>query len=946
MIFGFAGLSFAAPWAFGALFVLPLIWWLLKIKPPSPRIIRFPAVRFMLELHSTEQTPAKTPIWLLILRVLIAVLVILSIAGPVINPLQRSSGDGSLLIIVDDGWAAAANWEKRIDTLTVLLEQADRDNQNVIVGLAAPRADSSAKTVMRISGLLTPSEAKSFVKNLEPQPWPADRHALLSNLNKKFTQEEIGNNASVVWLSDGLDVGSSDETLEFAKGLQRFGAVRIYRESLSENQMLLLAPDDSGLEFVIRVLRSRDNAPSSVWVRATGVEGQVIDRIPVHFRDGQTLAESRVNFPTGVRNEITQLNIEGISGAGSVILLDSRWHRRPVGLISGGGFESSQPLLSDLYYLERALAPYNEIQRGELGSLVDHELSVLMLADVGHLPEQEQKVLIKWIERGGVLVRFAGPRLATGIDALVPTPLRGTGARALGGALSWQEPMRLGPFLPGSPFAGLEVPEEVLITRQVLAEPSMHLASNTWARLTDGTPLVTGASKGDGWLVLFHTSANADWSNLALSGLFVDMLRRIVELSEGANSRSENTLLLPSRILDGFGRLGSPEVATLPIKASDVDKWVPSQLHPPGVYGTEMFSRTFNLGDQVEALNPITELPLGIETSVLGQIDEVHLRPWLVLVALFLFFLDAFIALSMRGLLPVEKWAKKTSAVGFLLFLPSLILTHNGPIQAQTNDRESSGYEVPVSSRDSMVIEATRKIHLAYVLTGTEAVDVISRAGLLGLSWVLRQRTAVEPGLPVGVDPEGDDLVLYPLLYWPITEQQPLLSDTALANIDHYLKVGGMILLDTRDQAISNQADEARIGSTTLLQQMLSGLNLPALSVVSRGHALTQSFYLIDQFPGRWDTGEVWVEQYDSEVNDGVSSLVVGGNDWAGAWALSPSGKPLFPAVPGGERQREFAFRFGVNLTMYALTGNYKADQVHISTILGRLKRSSTELVE
>ncbi|WP_233559936.1 hypothetical protein [Oleomonas cavernae] len=71
------------------------------------------------------------------------------------------------------------------------------------------------------------------------------------------------------------------------------------------------------------------------------------------------------------------------------------------------------------------------------------------------------------------------------------------------------------------------------VYRQVLAEPSLELDDRTWARLADGTPLITGAKRGAGLIVLIHTSANNAWSNLALSGLFVDMLRRIVNLSEG-----------------------------------------------------------------------------------------------------------------------------------------------------------------------------------------------------------------------------------------------------------------------------------------------------------------------------------------------------------------------------------------------------------------------------
>ena len=102
-------------------------------------------------------------------------------------------------------------------------------------------------------------------------------------------------------------------------------------------------------------------------------------------------------------------------------------------------------------------------------------------------------------------------------------------------------------------------------------------------------------------------------------------------------------------------------------------------------------------------------------------------------------------------------------------------------------------------------------------------------------------------------------------------------------------------------------------------------------------HVLTKSFYLLHEFPGRWNNGPVWVEQVEDRVNDGVSSVIVGGNDWGGAWAVDEQGRPAFPCVPGGEPQREMAMRFGVNLVMYVLTGNYKSDQVHVPAILERL---------
>ena len=225
---------------------------------------------------------------------------------------------------------------------------------------------------------------------------------------------------------------------------------------------------------------------------------------------------------------------------------------------------------------------------------------------------------------------------------------------------------------------------------------------------------------------------------------------------------------------------------------------------------------------------------------------------------------------------------------------------------------------------------------LAYVRTGVPAVDATSNAGLQGLGVVLNQRTSVEPPLPLGVDVETDELAFFPLLYWPVTAEQATPSDAALRRLNAYLKNGGTILFDTRDQNAGGSFGGTRPG-TQALRELVRGLDIPPLIPTPPDHVLTKSFYLMQSFPGRWAGGTVWVEESQGQVNDGVSSVIIGANDWAGAWAVDDTGRPLFPAVPGGERQREMAYRFGVNLVMYALTGNYKSDQVHVPAILERL---------
>ena len=285
-----------------------------------------------------------------------------------------------------------------------------------------------------------------------------------------------------------------------------------------------------------------------------------------------------------------------------------------------------------------------------------------------------------------------------------------------------------------------------------------------------------------------------------------------------------------------------------------------------------------------------------------------------------LLLVDFIVSLVLRGLTP--RLSRGATTVAICLTLAGGIHTAG----------TTSGW---AQSSDQFALEATRDTRLAYVMTGDTKVDETSRAGLAGLGQILARRTSVVPGAPVGLDVERDELAFFPLIYWPMTDRQAPLSDAARARINAFMRNGGTVLFDTRDQNLSGIGG---VGSgTQTLRSLVQGLDIPALLEVPAGHVLTKAFYLLHQFPGRWEGGRLFVQQPDERVNDGVSSVIIGANDFAAAWAIDQTGRPMFPVVPGSARQRELAFRFGVNLVMYALTGNYKADQVHVDEILERL---------
>ncbi len=917
-MFTLGSLAFATPLALTALLALPILWWLLRITPPTPKQVTFPPLRLLLTLRQKEETPAHTPLWLLLLRLLIAALAILALAEPVLNPQTAERKAGPLLLVIDDGWTAAPRWRDRLVHADNALERAERDGRPAMLITTAP--DGASGDVPR--RLMPAAELRPVVAALQPKPWASDRDALLQELLRDTMPED----AEVVWLADGLrDDETGEAAYTLAEWLLRLGSLRVMTTDADDGAVALLPPVSDPQGDLITLRRPEGaSGGRTMTLRALTDQGRVLARETATFADGSATADVRLALPGEIRNQLSRLELEEQPSAGSVQLLDERWRRRPVGLVSGGGLETRQPLLGDLFYLERALAPYAELRQGRIAELLERELAVIILADVAQVVGSDEAKLQDWIRNGGILLRFAGPRMAETDDNLLPVKLR-QGARQLGGALSWAQPQRLGPVPENSPFRGIAGGEQITVSRQVLAEPEAQLGNKTWLRLEDGTPLVTAEARDKGWLILVHTTANTLWSDLALSGFYVEMLRKVIELSHGvaANGETAEAPLPPLSVLDGFGRSGEPGPAVQPLPPRGEAVQI-GPRHPPGWYGRSDSRRALNAASADTRLQPITDWPADATVLTLDQSSrEIRLLPWLLSGALLLLLADWLIGLGLRGLLPSRRGAAPA-----MLALAAILLA-GGTADAQSRRGTAS-------PTDEFALKAAHELRLAYVITGQSDVDQMSRAGLHGLTEVLFRRTSIEAGEPLGINLERDDISLVPFLYWPVTPLQPQLSDAALRSVDQFMKTGGMILFDTRDQA-TGLSGTAASPNTEKLRQMLAKLDIPPLMPVPDDHVLTKAFYLLQEFPGRYNGGTVWVERNPGGDKDGVTSLVIGSHDWAAAWAMDANGRPLAATIPNNPRQREFAYRFGVNLLMYTLTGNYKADQVHIPALLERL---------
>ncbi len=920
-------LTFLSPLVLAGLLALPAIWLLLRVTPPQPRQIAFPPLRILADILPKQESPARTPWWLLVLRLLVAALLILAASGPLWNP-GAAGGRGPLLLVLDSGFPAASDWRARQAFAVERAEGAVRDGRPV----------AFLATADRPAGLeaVAPTAALERVRAAKPQAWLADRRLHVDAVAGFLKARP---DAEVAWIADGVAGG---EDAPFAAALAAAGGgVTVYAHPRA-GALALAGTEQKAGKLAVRIVRAEANGRDAGTLRALDAKGLPLADAAYAFAPAATETDGTFDLPIEIRNAIARIEILGEASAGAVLLQDERGKRRRIGLVSGATADQAQPLLAPTYYLSRALGPYGEVREGHggvsdaIGQLLDQQVSVLVLADVGSLDRETHDKVLAFVERGGLLLRFAGSRLAAGNDDLVPVRLR-RGGRNLGGALSWDAPKTLAPFGRETPFYGLAIPSDLGVRRQILAEPDGELGRRTWAALQDGTPIVTAERRGQGQIVLVHVTADSTWSNLPLTGLFVDMLRRTIALSgltaPTGEGRSETETVAPTRVLDGFGALVAPPPTARPVPRSYADR--ATAEHPPGFYGPPDSSLAVNALVPGDRLAPLALGPLAARTAALAPAATFDIRAPLLTIAILVLAADALLSLWLGGHLGRLRIRRPAAAAALLLGLVLAGAGLPGPASAQT------GPDAPARASAESAL-ATR---LAYVVTGDAQVDATSRAGLLGLTQALSARTALDAGDPVGIDLARDELVFYPILYLPIAAGRPLPSADAIRKLDAFMKNGGTVIFDTRD-ALNARPGLDATPETSALRRMLATLDVPELEPVPRDHVLTKTFYLLDRFPGRYATGQTWVEalppaqdgeRRPARAGDSVSPIVITSNDLAAAWAVGRDGEPLYPIVGADPRQREMAIRGGVNLVMYTLTGNYKADQVHVPALLERL---------
>lgn len=922
---GFDTLNFTSPWLLLALLALPILWWLLKLIPPRPQKTEFGGLYFVKKIQNDKKTSQDIPWWLLLLRVCIAGLLIFAFAAPYQQQSRYLQDLSSpFILIIDNGWAAAPAWEAIDNQASLLLNEKTAREINVVLLPSIQTGIGQERLTIRDR-----QKALREFKTLGAYPWRADYTKLTERILAFFDGQGFKQRPALFYLNDGLLSPEEKEMLDVLKGKT---ARLFFFENPQEKPLLSLHRSPNMMLENALITKQSNFKGKRFKILAYDSNNRLLDTQHVDNNPDQERQKVTLNMPLNVMRHMQRLSLADQPHAGATIWSVHNRTIKDIGIIADDSASDTSGQAADyfdpIFYLNKALSPFHDIRTGPAENLIDSNIDILIMTNSTSLNKAILPNLKTWISEGGVLIRFADQALADGrYKELSPVELRQSG-RNFGSAFSWQTPQKLASFPANSPFTTLDVPDDVTVSKQVLAVPSLEVEQYTVASLEDGTPLVTLRSEGLGWLALFHTGATPEWSNLVLSSLFIKQLNELIELHQ--KTRADNNQDLDAQLytisqrMNASGQLIPPKGYEKPLKRPLDNRFSPDDLIPPGLYqnGDVLYNLNWGPHAAQDLTRSDAQPNIGIPMDY-SRDNIFDFKPLLLLIALILFVADAlwflFSNYQWRGKKTLSQFAIITFLAGFLIMNPSA--SH-----AQNNE--------------ASLKETTQAVYLAYVKTGNTALDRLSEQALTSLMKETLARTSADLGGVVGINILHDPLYPYPLIYWPLSDSMPLypaiLPSKTTAKIKSYFNRGGTLLIDTRDQYL--QAENAAYsGSHAILQRLFSNLEIPPLQRLPQDHVLARTFYLLKDFPGLYEKGSLWVALGEDTVNDGVSPLLIGSNDWISAWALDKNGVPVVPLGEQSEMQREMSFRFGINLILYALTGNYKDDQMHVPFILERL---------
>ena len=895
----FQNINFINPSALLGFILVPVLFIILKSFPPKPSRITFSSLFIIKKIKIDNSKILKYPIWLLLFRILILALVIAFFSEPYFkNKSFTNNQYKNYIIFLDSGWSASSKWGSYKNVILDIASEAEKNKSKLYLINTSRFERDDLKFFYKKENLAI------YLNKLKPEPLQIKR---INKNDLLFLKNKYSNLNTFALFSkfDSKDIEEQNKYLSSIKKI--FPDVKIISP---QNSITIIDKVDVKNEAIfIKLKRFGDlNTTKKIKINILGNNNEIFYNKIYKIPAGRNFIEIKEDLPIDLINRTHKIKLINESHAASVFYFDDANKQKRIAIVSDNSESNKNPLLSPNYYIKKALLDYKLIF-GTLEEILTKNPNLIICSEDVKINDEYTEKINSWIEKGGILIRFSGPKSKKTNLFLSDKNIQKS-IRTIGGDLSLSKKVSIKDFSKTNIFYGINTKNKIKFKKQLILYETENI--KTLIFLNDNTPLISAKDKKKGKIILFHVTANNDWSDLPFSSLFKDILNRILLFSETPSFEISSPLKISKKI-DQNGNLSSPDKIVYYNPLSDLKENYPNKKIPPGIYENNTISYAINLSGRLNLEPFYNNIDKQYQITNSYKNDSVELKKYILNLIVLFFLLDVFISILIKNNLnPFQ--IKYISKYFTLVIFISMLLEKN------------------VASN-----ELTNNIYFAYVSSKNLEVDEIVFKGLSALKAKVSERTAVEISGVRKINLKQDDIFYYPLIYWPFAEPMEKLDKKTKIKLKNYFDNGGVIFFDffsNNRKIISTSSQEL-----TDIRSFLSFLDINELKQLSKNHTLTKSFYLLKNFPGRWNNKILLLDNKDLEIKDGVSSVILGFNSWASAWALDKNNYPLFPLAPSGEKQRELAYRFGINVLIYSLTGNYKSDQVHSKSILKRLKK-------
>lgn len=901
----FQKISFVYPYSLILLIFLPFLIRFLITSPLLPKLKKFPSIIFLANYKSIDQKSAKLNYPIIILRLLIILFLIFAFSNPIFS--SGNTKKSSDLIIIDNGWTSGTIWNVRKQKIIELLSAKEIKNQEFFLLTTTELANEKLSNYNSKNF----AEAINFVKSIKPLSWSPNYKNV-----KRSVEDRIDSFDKVYWFTEKTINTEKSNLLNFLKNYN----LTIVASSENEIPPVLKVFPENDTTYKIEIHHYKKKFTKGT-INCFDEEQRLIFRQKFEQKivenEDTFTTKFELKLPYQIKDKIFYFQLDDINSVSTKFFLNRLRQKKVIGIVNDK--KNEVDFQRGSYYTRKGVEKNNVIIEEGLSKLLTKSVSSIFIDDSNSTNNIKEQTL-SWIKSGGIMIKYGGPNLLSTfadnpnnifLNKLSLSKIETT----LDSKLSLKKNLKIKEETDEEEFFfGIKIPNEIVVKKYIQLDIS-YLTNDVEVllRLENGAPIISSSKVGSGRIIFFHIPVNNLWSNFPLSYSFIEIIQRIINLSKGIDEKKER-IFQPYLSLDAIGNF-------LPASAQvlSVNNFKPSNSivlnynQPPGIYKDYDGFIAVNFGNNFSNSYKFKNLGSNLNFEELITDKSISLRPILLTLAILFFLIDTLITLYLRGLIRFDYLLRIFPKVFMIIFITLISKT----IIAKDISKDK--------------ISETK---IGYILTNNSLIDENSRNGLMQISKFVSKKTASILNKPEGINLQNQELFYYPLIYWPLINTNIKLSSEESKKINSFLKDGGLLLVDCKLNFSTFDLDNC----LAKFKDLVKISELSKFSKLGKNHGIAKSFYLIENFPGV-ENNEVFFSKVDSQFNDNAASVVLSNNNWSNAWAKDSNENFIFPLLDNSENQRITSIRFGINLVIYALTGNYKADQIHVPEILKRLKK-------